>query len=138
MSEAAEETGTLKGLACGSEPEWQGCALGKCRLRRWHRRQGSLSAEVPGQLPGGESADLGMLCGVTPGGEEVNLAPQGRGRGCLLGRQSRGWTVDVPVGRAGPERTQLSEEAVPGCRLCPISALHTALFGVEILLPCGF
>ena len=28
---------------------------------------------------GGESADLGMLCGVTPGGEEVNLAPQGRG-----------------------------------------------------------
>ena len=87
---------------------------------------------------GGESADLGMLCGVTPGGEEVNLAPQGRGRGCLLGRQSRGWTMDVPAGRAGPERTQLSEEAVPGCWLCPISALHTALFGVEILLPCGF
>lgn len=70
MSEAAEETGTR-----GSEPEGQGCALGKCRLRRWHPREGSLPVVVPDQLPGGESAGLGMLCGVTPGGEEVNLAP---------------------------------------------------------------
>ena len=30
---------------------------------------------VPGQLPGGESAGLGTLCGVTPGGEDVNSAP---------------------------------------------------------------
>lgn len=40
---------------------------------------GSLPAVVPGQLLGGESMDLGMLCGVTPGGKEVNLASQGRG-----------------------------------------------------------
>lgn len=79
MSEAAEEIGNLKRLTRGSEPEWQGCALGKCRLRRWHHRQGSLPAVVPGQLLGGESMDLGMLCGVTPGGKEVNLASQGRG-----------------------------------------------------------
>ena len=31
-----------------------------------------------------------------------------------------------------------SEEAVPGCQLRPISALHAALFGVEMLLPCVF
>ena len=46
--------------------------------------------------------------------------------------------MDVPAGIAGPEETRPLEEAVPGYRLCLISALHALFFGVEILLPCGF
>lgn len=89
-----------------------------------------------------KAAALGMLCGVTPGEDEVSSVPGGPGGGFLLGkpwgaaRQSQAWTLDVPADSsdgAGP-----SEEATLSGWLCPISPPYALLWGVETRFPCDF
>lgn len=117
MSKAAEGSEALKILICESEPEWQGCTLGKCRRRRWHHREGVPASWDAGSAAGWcKAVALGMLCGVTPGEDEVSSAPGGPGEdsflaslGELLCRAKPGlWMSQrAPLKGPGPQRRQL-------------------------------